>query len=313
MKILYVVAGALIVALSYAVISHLWTTSRGKEMDDAALAQAPFEHVELSFGPLHYRWQGPENGPVVVMVHGFSTPLFIFEQNATALAAAGFRVLRFDHYGRGWSGRPDSVYDTDFYDGTLVELLDAMSLQDPVHLVGLSMGGIISTTFAARHPERVKTLTLLVSAGLDLVNPKPFGGILDIPLIGLFIWHRVAPDRFSTSYDAHMQTLPEDSRLQGDVSTQFLFKGTAEAMLRTFRNLPMSGQDERFLALAETNIPTLAIFGDADDTVAISSAQRLGKLVPDAKIVTIEGGGHGLNFERHNEVSPLLVDWLQSH
>ena len=59
--------------------------------------QAQGDFIELDQGRLHYRWDGPTKGPVVVMVHGFSTPLFIFEQNVAALADAGYRVLRYDH------------------------------------------------------------------------------------------------------------------------------------------------------------------------------------------------------------------------
>jgi pimeloyl-ACP methyl ester carboxylesterase len=313
MKISLFALGAVGALIVYATVSHFWHLSSRLAFDDAAQQKAPFDYVDLGYGPLHYRWQGPEAGPVVVMVHGFSTPLFIFDQNAEALAAAGFRVLRFDHYGRGWSARPDAAYDADFYDNTLIQLLDALDLNQPISLAGLSMGGIIATEFTARHPERVKQLVLFVPAGLDLITPKAMAMIMRLPLVRSFFWHRYATQRFSAAYDEHMAALPPENRLRGNVAEQFAYAGTAEALLKTLDHLPMAGRDDSYKRLALTNTPTLAIFGESDDTVAISSADRLAGLMPNAEIMRVENGGHGLNFERHQEINPVLVNWLQAN
>lgn len=313
MKISMFALGAIGALIIYATVSHFWQLSSRLTLDDAAQQKAPFNYVDLGYGPLHYRWQGPEDGPVIVMVHGFSTPLFIFDQNAEALAAAGFRVLRFDHYGRGWSARPNAAYDVDFYDNTLIQLLDALELDQPISLVGLSMGGIISAEFTARHPERVKQLVLLVPAGLDLITPKAMAIIMRLPLVRSFFWHRYSTQRFSAAYDEHMASLPPENRLRGDIGEQFTYAGTAEALLQTLDHMPMSGRDDSFTRLAQTQTPTLAIFGEADDTVAISSADRLAALMPAAEIIRVENGGHGLNFERHQEINPVLINWLQTN
>lgn len=312
MKIFLFVLSALGALIVYAMVSHFWQVSTRLAFDDAAQQKAPFDYVDLGYGPLHYRWQGPEDGPVVVMVHGFSTPLFIFEQNAAALAEAGFRVLRFDHYGRGWSARPDAIYDADFYDSTLVQLLDALEVKQPVLLIGLSMGGIISTEFTARHPERVKRLILLVPAGLDLITSKAMATVMRVPVIRNFVWHRYAIQRFSTAHENHMASLPPENRLQGNMKEQYSYEGTAEALLQTLDHLPMSGRDDSFKRLAQTRTPTLAIFGEEDDTVDISSADRLAALVPEAEIIRVKNAGHGLNFERYQEINPILIRWLKT-
>ncbi|MEQ9126282.1 MAG: alpha/beta hydrolase, partial [Alphaproteobacteria bacterium] len=124
--------------------------------------------MQLPGGQIHYQFSGPEDGPLIVMVHGYSTPGFIFDQNAAALREAGFRVLQFDHFGRGWSDRPDTAYDADFYDAELMSLLDTLGISKPVGLVGLSMGGPIVAEFAARHPQRVSKVFLFVPAGFDV-------------------------------------------------------------------------------------------------------------------------------------------------
>ena len=74
-------------------------------MDEQARAGAGGASVALSDGVVHYQLAGPEGAPAVVLLHGFSTPYLIWDNNFSALAAAGYRVLRYDLYGRGFSDR----------------------------------------------------------------------------------------------------------------------------------------------------------------------------------------------------------------
>ena len=73
--------------------AYIVADARLKPLSETARGQAPGAFASLSAGDLHYRWDGPEDGPILVLVHGFSTPNFIYEQNVEALNAAGFRTL----------------------------------------------------------------------------------------------------------------------------------------------------------------------------------------------------------------------------
>jgi len=305
---LIIFIGLAVIMIALAVVNAK-TRSALAPFDEQAQSLAPFDYITLSHGPVHYRWQGPEDGPVVVMVHGFSTPMFIFEQNAEALIAAGYRVLRFDHFGRGWSARPNAAYDRDFYDTTLLELLDQLAPATPIHLMGLSMGGIISAEFAARHPERVRSLTLFVPAGLDIQDMGFAGQLVKIPILGTYIWNKRVIPSFKTA--PKQDDVPPSHRLQGDVAVQYGYRGTSEALRQTLLNLPMSGQDDRFRAVAAHQIPTLAIFGADDLTVPISSAGRLAEAMPEAQIEVIAGGEHTVNFDHFPEVNTILMKWIK--
>ena len=72
---------------------------------------------------------------------GFSVPYYIWDPTFKALTDAGFRVLRYDYYGRGFSDRPDVPYTQAFYVRQLAELLDSLKITDSIDLVGLSLGG----------------------------------------------------------------------------------------------------------------------------------------------------------------------------
>lgn len=291
--------------------AYLLADMRLKPLDDTAREAAPGAFAELSDGKIHYRWDGPQDGPVIVLVHGFSTPNFIYEQNVEALNAAGFRTLRFDHFGRGWSDRPRTRYDVDFYDRALLELLKHEGVDTPFGLAGLSMGGPIVAEFTARHPERVESLVLLVSAGLDTAGAdSPSAKLVSMPIIGDWIWRMFGKGILlgDTQYDETARA-PEN-RLNGDVTEQFEYRGYLQALLSTLRHMPMTGREETFQRLAATGVPVLAIYGDDDATVLVSSARKLETLVPDADIRIVEGGEHGLNYQMHSQINPWLVDWF---
>ncbi len=304
---LRILAGLIVLALG----AYLWAEARLKPLDETARAAAPGAFAELSAGKIHYRWDGPEDGPVVVLVHGFSTPNFIYEQNVEALTHAGFRTLRFDHFGRGWSDRPGTRYDIDFYDQALVELIDAVGIDAPFGLAGLSMGGPIVAEFTARRPEQVERLLLLVPAGLDTAGADGAAAtLISAPLIGDWIWRMAGRGILLSDrqYD-ETQRAPEN-RLRGDVTEQLDYRGYLQALLSTLRHMPMTGRETTFERLAETGVPVLAIYGDADETVLVSSAETLKGLLPEADVRVVVGGEHGLNYQMHSLINPLLVEWF---
>lgn len=301
----------LAVIIVLALGAYLWAEARLKPLDDAARQNAPGAFASLSDGHLHYRWDGPEDGPILVLVHGFSTPNFIYEQNVEALNAVGFRTLRFDHFGRGWSDRPGARYDVEFYDRTLIELLDHVGVDEPFGLAGLSMGGPIVAEFTARYPDRVAQLVLLVPAGLDTAGADGNSArLLSTPLVGDWIWRMFGKSILLGDAQYDETTRASEDRLQGDVTQQLEYRGYLQALLSTFRHMPMTGREETFQRLAETGVPVLAIYGDADETVLISSAAKLEQLLPAGDIRVVEGGEHGLNYQMHTLINPWLVDWF---
>ncbi|MEM7459182.1 MAG: alpha/beta hydrolase [Pseudomonadota bacterium] len=301
----------LAVIIVLALGAYLWAEARLKPLDDAARQNAPGAFASLSDGHLHYRWDGPEDGPILVLVHGFSTPNFIYEQNVEALNAAGFRTLRFDHFGRGWSDRPGTRYDVEFYDRTLIELLDHVGVDEPFGLAGLSMGGPIVAEFTARYPDRVAQLVLLVPAGLDTAGADGNSArLLSTPLVGEWIWRMFGKSILLDDAQYDETARASEDRLQGDVTQQLEYRGYLQALLSTFRHMPMTGREETFQRLAETGVPVLAIYGDADETVLISSAAKLEQLLPAGDIRIVEGGEHGLNYQMHTQINPWLVDWF---
>ena len=88
--------------------------------------------AQLSKGNIYYRWHHPEqkNGQTIVMVHGFSTPSFVWNGLLDGFLNKGYSILVYDHYGRGFSERPRTKYSLDFYVETLKELISHQSIDE---------------------------------------------------------------------------------------------------------------------------------------------------------------------------------------
>ena len=151
------------------------------------------ERLRLSQGTTYVEWIGPARGPVVVAVHGLTTPSPVWRRLAERLGRAGYRVLVYDLYGRGLSGNAPGDQDPEFFLRQLRDVLDHHGLDEDVTLMGYSMGGAIVTAFAAAHPERIKRLILLAPVGLG----HRIGGFLPfcarLPLVGDWLWLAVGP------------------------------------------------------------------------------------------------------------------------
>ena len=129
----------------------------------------------LKEGNLYYRWYYPDaevaNNETVILVHGFSTPHFVWDGMKGFLLDAGYSILVFDHYGRGYSERPRIKYTKDVFVQSLKGLLDTQGISAQVHLVGYSMGGPIVGHFTNEFPDMVKSMSLIAPAGFMVENP----------------------------------------------------------------------------------------------------------------------------------------------
>ena len=114
-NVLLTLIGCFALLILFMVGSYFYFQFNLKELTPEVRAKLPGEFVQLEDGVVSYYWKGPEKGDIVVLVHGLSTPKFVWDGNVDALVAAGKRVLVYDHLGRGFSDRPDIVYDGDLY------------------------------------------------------------------------------------------------------------------------------------------------------------------------------------------------------
>jgi pimeloyl-ACP methyl ester carboxylesterase len=302
---LYFAAG--IVFLAAAMVAAFLVKIRHEEdLTDAVRQSLPGSFAKLPMGTVRYDWHGPEGGPVVVLVHGFSTPSFVFYRNVPALVDAGFRVLTYDHFGRGNSDRPPGAYDADFFDRELIELLQALHVTAPVRLVGYSLGGGIAAVFTARHPEKVARLALLAPVGY---MPPPSGteALLHIPVLGQWLFAMVGSSTLVGGFEADGKLgtfTPEQVALFTD---QWKYRGTRDAIFATAVNYPMGSLSPEFQKIGKAGTPTLAMWATADATVAVDGARRMQLDVPQAQVVMVQDGTHNFPIVESARTNQALM------
>jgi pimeloyl-ACP methyl ester carboxylesterase len=264
-------------------------------------------YVRLARGVVHYEMAGPAEGRLVVLVAGFSVPFYIWDPIFETLKSAGFRVLRYDQYGRGLSDRPAVRYDIELFDQQLGDLLDGLAVKEPVDLAGVSVGGPMAATFAARHPERVRSLALV-----DPRSPAPLRLPLYVraPLVGEGYMAFV---RAPTLAAWQPRDFFEPSRFpewSGKFAQQMRYKGFRRALLSTMRHYLQCDLREDYRCVGRSQRPVIVCWGEHDNNAPDVIAQ-LRVLMPQAEFHCIERAGHLPQYERPETVGPLLCRFLR--
>jgi pimeloyl-ACP methyl ester carboxylesterase len=281
--------------------------SETKDLDEAARQQADGSFILLADGITHYELGGPEKGQPVVLVHGFSTPYFIFDRTFEFLVNSGFRVLRYDLIGRGYSDRPRVDYDIHLFVRQLKDLLDALGLKQ-VNLVGLSMGGPITTSFIGEYPEYVSRHVLIDPAGAKRVALLWMLKALKLPSVGELALGLVGNGKMDIASDMFDPKLVE--HFQARYKVQMQYKGFKRALLSTLRNGMLDSFYETYACVGKLHKPTLLFWGKDDRTVPFEYSKFILKAIPHAEFHAIENCGHIPHYEKPEVVNPILLEFL---
>lgn len=248
---------------------------------------------------------------MVVLVHGFSVPYFIYDPTFQFLTQSGFRVLRYDLFGRGFSDRPASSYNMDLFVSQLATLLDALRFTRPVSLIGLSMGGPIAATFTVRYPELVNKLILIDPAGARPVSLTPMLKVARLPFVAEAVLRLAGTESIvkSAAKDFFDPALVEHfiSRYR----IQMEFQGFSNAILSTIRNGMLDSFLHVYKALGKLDKEVLLLWGRNDMTVPFEHSFDLQAVLPKAEFHVIKNTGHIPHYEKPDEVNPLLLEFLR--
>lgn len=260
---------------------------------------------------LAYETFGEPSAPPILMVMGLGTQMIAWpDEVCETLAERGYYVVRFDNRDTGLSThlhslpapRPAQVmlrrcrppYTIDDMADDTVALMDALDLPS-VHLVGASMGGFIAQTVAIRHPQRVRSLTLMMtSTGSRWVGfPKP-------RLVAALARRRRATDR-AAAVEAVLTTFDLIGSRGFGMDEAYLRDLAGRSYDRAYdphgylRQLAaVIGQRNRTRDLRRIRMPTVVIHGSADPLVQPSGGRALARAIPGARLVRFAGMGHDL-------------------
>ena len=272
-------------------------------LNDETRRSAPGSFVELSDGLVHYDLAGPEGGQVVVLVHGFSVPYYIWNTTTAALSNAGYRVLRFDAFGRGYSDRPSTRYDGALFERQLSELIDTLELTTPLDIVGLSMGGAVTAGFVAKQPDRIRRV-VFIDPSNDAFGPPPVPRPIGDWIMALRLFPTIAEGQMADF------VVPENYPDWVErYRVQMQFRGFRNAIVSTLYDFGPEDHLAKFAAIAPHEKPVLLIWGEQDRTLPIGGADRI-RGVLDVEFVAIPDAGHLPHIEQAGSTNRRIVEFL---
>ncbi len=282
-----------------------------RPMNDAARGGAPGQFAELSRGLTHYQWHGPKSDRILVMVHGLTTPSWVFSGLIRGLLMMRYRVLTYDLYGRGYSDRPDDHQTLGFHADQLSEVIEAAGIRVPVTLLGYSMGGAIATLFTAEEPDRVERLILLAPAGIRYTPSRLLTTARIWGKAGDWLWGLLGGValRRNAAAEARAPTVIPDlaDRMAREIDT----KGYLRAVLSSERFALTETLEREHREIAAMYVPTLAIWAENDAVIPVSAVGELARWNRQARQEVIPGAAHSLAYTAPKEVLSAIRDFLR--
>lgn len=284
-----------------------------EELNDSTRNAFDGSFISLPNGITHYELANPQAENTIVLIHGFSVPSFIFDPTFRFLTESGFRVLRYDLFGRGFSDRPRTRYNIDLFIKQLYDLLDALRFTSPVNLIGLSMGGPVSATFTARHPERVKSLTLIDPSGARPVSLTPMLRLAKVPIVAETVFGLMGTDGMVRSAGRDFYDPRLVDHFIGKYRVQMQYKGFKRALLSSIRNNMLGSFVKSYKQVGKLDKPVQLFWGRDDATVPFEHSNDLRAAMPNIEFHVFENCGHIPHYEKPDEVNPILLNFLLNH
>ena len=307
--VLFIYAGLFLLVMSLAV--YMATRNGLKELSEQAREEIGGLYLDTEYGTLSYTREGSVNSSAVILVHGFSTPKFVWDQITPSLVAKGYQVITFDHLGRGFSDRPAGPYNAELYQSELAGLIAKLELKTPLTLVGYSMGGANVVDYAASHPEQIQQLILIAPAGY--MDDPDSSALATKPIIGEWLATVFGNQYAGTAIQSEIEEGLAPKDMYEKFQKQASFKGYTEALLSTLRHYPMHDLAHRYKIVGKAGIPVSAIWGTADEVVPYSGAAEMAADVPQLKIEAIEDGNHNIAYAQAQLVANKILVALQEH
>ena len=261
---------------------------------------------------LYYEDHG--SGRPVVLIHGFPLSSRSWEKQVPLLLESGHRVIAYDRRGFGNSGKPSFGYDYDTFAADMNALIEALDLKDAT-LIGFSMGGGEVARYLGKYgTKRVRDAVFISSI------PPYLGNAADNPegvdrAVFSGVEQGIAADRLSflTEFFKNFYNVDQlyPARIN-DQALQFSWNiASLASPIATYQCVSTWQTDFR-KDLERIDVPTLVIHGDSDRIVPIEAAgARTAKAVKGAKLVTVSGGPHAVNWTHAEEVNAALGEFLQ--
>lgn len=253
---------------------------------------------------IDYMLEGAEDAPTVVLINGLADEHESWGYQTPALLDAGFRVLRFDNRGIGHSSMPEGPYSSELLADDAKALVDHLGLTG-FHLMGVSMGGMISQAYALKYRDDLRSLTLACT----YAAPGPFCSRM------FALWADIARDmgvptvmRDVTLWAFTLDFFRDRDEELGEFEAAMA--DLAQPLHAYLAQLAVIQTHDATSRLGElAGIPTLVLAGEEDILIPTRLSEELHQLIPGSQWRTTRGG-HGCLWEHPDEFNSAFVGFL---
>jgi 3-oxoadipate enol-lactonase len=259
--------------------------------------------TEVNRTTINYRFDGPEEGPVVMLSNSLASDLTMWDTQIPALVEAGYRVLRYDSRGHGQSAVPEGPYSIELLADDAVGLMDALGLEK-VQFCGLSKGGMVGQMLATQYGDRLHSLVLSSTSAYMSLREIWDERIKTVRKSGMKAVVDATIDRWFTK--AGQDRLPSD----------------VEKARRLILNTPVNGfcaccaairdMDQRD-SIRSVSTRTLVVVGEHDPGTPVSAAELIHKRIASSELRIISDAAHFVNVEKASVFNDALLEFLEKN
>jgi pimeloyl-ACP methyl ester carboxylesterase len=288
-----------------------------QKRETVARLQTDSQVVQTKAGQVEYAARG--EGPAVLIVHGtlggYDESLAI----APPLVEAGFKVIAPSRFGY-LRTPPASNMSPEAQADQFAALLDELKIAD-VAVLGASGGGPSALQFALRHPERCRALVMMCTvSSRDIPDPRqdsPIAGLMASAMRSDFLmWLAVNAIIKGQPLLSNIAPEARQDEIAGNPLGREMFRATIYSLFPvSLRQVGLDNDLVQMWSLADLPLeqiaaPTLVLHGTADPLVPLAQAKHTASKIPDARLITVEGGDHTFFASHYDQVWPEVVAFL---
>jgi 3-oxoadipate enol-lactonase len=263
----------------------------------------PFVHA-TDGTRIHYEVTGKSGATPVLMIQGLGASKNAWNLQRIAMATR-FRIISFDNRGAGRSDKPTEPFTLEQMADDALAVLDAAGIET-AHVVGASMGGVISQIVAVKYPHRVRSLTLVCTA----CRNHPWRQEL------LQTWAKTAADKGMIEVGKEAAQWVMSPRSFRRLVPAFTWMGPLAALRPRHSFVSqidaiLNTHEDLVDQLSTITAPTMVIVGNQDILTPRGDSEEIAERIPNAELVVISGAAHGLMMEHSSTFNRILIEFLQ--
>jgi 3-oxoadipate enol-lactonase len=253
---------------------------------------------------IHYEVTGKSGATPVLMIQGLGASKNAWNLQRIAMATR-FRIISFDNRGAGRSEKPTEPFTLEQMADDALAVIDAAGIET-AHVVGASMGGVISQIVAVKYPHRVRSLTLVCTA----CRNHPWRQEL------LQSWAKTAEEKGMIEVGKEAAQWVMSPRSFRRLVPAFTWMGPLAALRPRHSFVSqidaiLNTREDLVDQLSTITAQTMVIVGNQDILTPRGDSEEIAERIPNAELVVISGAAHGLMMEHSSTFNKILIEFLQ--